>query len=91
MFSTARALIVSFFKRFGLKCVVGCMLVLRARITATPSADTLGYFDQNLVMEYSHQRAIADGVNVGYDVYYIETVITKNGSKIPRGYNNWYR
>ena len=44
-----------------------------------------------LVMEYSHQRAVADGVNVGYDVYYIETAITKDGSKIPRGYNNWYR
>ncbi|MHA1972573.1 MAG: type I restriction endonuclease subunit R [Candidatus Hodarchaeales archaeon] len=60
-------------------------------LTATPSADTLGYFDQNLVMEYSHERAIADGVNVGYDVYYIETAITKDGSKIPRGYNTWYR
>jgi type I restriction enzyme R subunit len=60
-------------------------------LTATPSADTLGYFDQNLVMEYSHERAVADGVNVGYDVYYIETAITKDGSRIPRGYNTWYR
>ena len=60
-------------------------------LTATPSADTLGYFNQNLVMEYSHERAVADGVNVGYDVYYIETAITKDGSRIPRGYNTWYR
>jgi type I restriction enzyme, R subunit len=60
-------------------------------LTATPSKDTLGYFNQNLVMEYSHQRAVADGVNVGYDVYYIETAISRNGSKIPNGFNTWYR
>jgi len=55
-------------------------------LTATPSRDTLGFFNQNLVMEYSHERAVADGVNVGYDVYYIETAITRDGSKIPAGY-----
>lgn len=60
-------------------------------LTATPSKDTLGYFNQNLVMEYSHQRAVADGVNVGYDVYYIETAISRDGSRIPRGFNTWYR
>ena len=55
-------------------------------LTATPSRDTLGFFDQNLVMEYSHLRAVADGVNVGYDVYYIETAITRDGSHIPQGF-----
>jgi type I restriction enzyme R subunit len=38
-------------------------------LTATPSKQTLGFFNQNIVMEYSHERAVADGVNVGYDVY----------------------
>jgi type I restriction enzyme R subunit len=55
-------------------------------LTATPSKQTLGFFDQNLVMEYSHERAVADGVNVGYDVYRIKTEITDKGSKVEAGY-----
>jgi len=30
-------------------------------LTATPSKQTLGFFDQNLVMEYNHERAAAGG------------------------------
>ena len=55
-------------------------------LTATPSKQTLGFFNQNLVMEYSHDRAVADGVNVGYDVYRIKTEITEKGSTIDSGY-----
>lgn len=33
-------------------------------LTATPSKQTFGFFNQNLVMEYSRQRAVVDGVNV---------------------------
>ncbi|MCL4459779.1 MAG: DEAD/DEAH box helicase family protein [Chloroflexi bacterium] len=55
-------------------------------LTATPSKQTLGFFDQNLVMEYSHERAVADGVNVGYEVYRIQTQITEEGSKVEAGY-----
>jgi hypothetical protein len=33
-------------------------------LTATPSKQTLGFFNKNLVMEYDHERAVADGVNV---------------------------
>lgn len=54
-------------------------------LTATPSKQTLGFFNQNLVMEYSHERAVADGVNVGYDVYRIKTQITENGSTVEAG------
>lgn len=36
--------------------------------TATPSKQTIGFSNQNLVMEYNHERAGADGVNVGYEV-----------------------
>jgi hypothetical protein len=32
-------------------------------LTATPSKQTFGFFNQNLVMEYNHERAVADGVN----------------------------
>ncbi len=55
-------------------------------LTATPSKQTLGFFNQNLVMEYSHERAVADGVNVGYEVYRIKTDITEKGSKVEAGY-----
>lgn len=55
-------------------------------LTATPSKQTLGFFNQNLVTEYSHERAVADNVNVGYDVYRIRTEITEQGSKVDAGY-----
>ncbi|MHB1348731.1 MAG: type I restriction endonuclease subunit R [Desulfobulbaceae bacterium] len=55
-------------------------------LTATPSKQTFGFFNQNLVMEYDHERAVADGVNVNYDVYRIKTAITEKGSKVEAGY-----
>jgi len=55
-------------------------------LTATPSKQAIGFFNQNLVMEYNHERAVADGVNVGYDVYRIQTQITEKGSKIEAGF-----
>jgi type I restriction enzyme R subunit len=55
-------------------------------LTATPSKQTFGFFNQNLVMEYNHERAVADGVNVGYDVYRIKTEITDKGGKVDAGY-----
>ena len=55
-------------------------------LTATPSKQTLGFFNQNLVTEYSHERAVADGVNVGYEVYSIKTKITELGSRVEAGY-----
>jgi type I restriction enzyme R subunit len=51
-------------------------------LTATPTKQTFGFFHQNLVMEYSHEMAVADGVNVDFTVYKIETAITKAGSTI---------
>jgi type I restriction enzyme, R subunit len=54
-------------------------------LTATPSKHTIGFFDNNQVMAYTHERAIADGVNVGYHVFKIRTQITQEGSKIDAG------
>jgi type I restriction enzyme R subunit len=54
-------------------------------LTATPTKQTFGFFQQNLVMEYSHDMAVADGVNVDFTVYKIETAITKSGSTIESG------
>jgi type I restriction enzyme R subunit len=55
-------------------------------LTATPSKQTLGFFNKNLVMEYNHEMAIADAVNVPYDVYRIKTKITDSGSKVEAGF-----
>ncbi|MDP3914835.1 MAG: type I restriction-modification enzyme R subunit C-terminal domain-containing protein [Bacteroidota bacterium] len=54
-------------------------------LTATPDNRTFGYFNQNIVSEYTHEQAIADGVNVGYDVFLIETKITQQGGTIWKG------
>jgi type I restriction enzyme R subunit len=55
-------------------------------LTATPHKQTFGFFKQNLVMEYNFDRAVADGVNVGYDVYRIQTEITSGGGKVETGF-----
>ena len=54
-------------------------------LTATPSKQTLGFFHQNLVMEYGHQRAVAEGVNVDFSVYRIKTKITDEGGTVEAG------
>ena len=54
-------------------------------LTATPSAQTFGFFQQNLVMEYTHEQAVADGVNVDSDTYRIRTQITEGGSTVEAG------
>ncbi len=48
-------------------------------LTATPDTRTFGFFNENVVSEYGHEQAVADGVNVGQEVYIIETHITKEG------------
>lgn len=54
-------------------------------LTATPAPQTIAYFHQNRVAEYNHERAVTDGVNVGYDVYRIKTRVTESG-EIGRAY-----
>jgi len=51
-------------------------------LTATPSKQTFGFFNKNLVMEYDHERAVADGVNVDFEVYNIRTKITERGATV---------
>ncbi|MGI8966635.1 MAG: type I restriction-modification enzyme R subunit C-terminal domain-containing protein [Limisphaerales bacterium] len=55
-------------------------------LTATPSKQTIGFFNQNLVTEYNHERAVADGVNVGYEVYRIKTQVSEQGGKVEKGF-----
>jgi type I restriction enzyme R subunit len=51
-------------------------------LTATPTVQTLAFFNQNIVQEYTHERAVADGVNVGFDVFSIVTEVTAKGAKL---------
>ena len=51
-------------------------------LTATPDKRTFGFFNENVVAEYTYEQSVADGVNVGYDVYEIETEITQKGSEL---------
>lgn len=54
-------------------------------LTATPDNRTYGFFRKNVVSEYDHEKAVADGVNVGNEIYVIETERTKGGGTIKAG------
>lgn len=54
-------------------------------LTATPDNRTFGYFNQNVVSEYGYEDAVLDGVLVPYNVYVIETAISKKGAAIWKG------
>lgn len=51
-------------------------------LTATPDKRTFAFFDENVVSEYPREQAIVDGVNVGEDIFLIETDITRNGARL---------
>ncbi len=51
-------------------------------LTATPDNRTFGFFKQNVVSEYTHEQAVADGVNVGNEIYVIDTEVTKHGGQL---------
>ena len=54
-------------------------------LTATPDNRTFGYFNQNIVSDYGYEKAVIDGVLVPYNVWTIETQITKHGASIKLG------
>lgn len=55
-------------------------------LTATPDKRTFGFFEKNVVSEYTYEESVTDGVNVPYDVYNIETRISEIGDKIEAGW-----
>lgn len=60
-------------------------------LTATPSQATYAFFRQNVVSEYTHEQAKADGVNVGsFGTVRIVTEKTKDGGIIARVNNDHY-
>ena len=56
-------------------------------LTATPDKRTFGFFNENVVSEYTYEESVSDGVNVPYDVYTIETEISQKGGLVEAG---WY-
>lgn len=61
--------------------------VFQTGLTATPDNRTFGYFNKNIVSDYGYEKAVTDGVLVPYNVFTIETDITKAGGKISMGEN----
>ncbi|HCY83390.1 MAG TPA: restriction endonuclease subunit R, partial [Xanthomarina gelatinilytica] len=55
-------------------------------LTATPDKRTFGFFNENVVSQYTYEESVTDGVNVPYDVYTIETEISKNGETVKAGW-----
>ena len=51
-------------------------------LTATPDNRTFAFFNENIVSEYPREQAIVDGVNVGEDIFLIETNVGKNGGHL---------
>ena len=54
-------------------------------LTATPDSRTYGFFKKNVVSEYDHEQAVADGVNVGNEIYVIDTEKTSRGGRLEAG------
>ena len=55
-------------------------------LTATPDKRTFGFFNENVVSQYTYEESVTDGVNVPYDVYSIETEISQKGDVIKAGW-----
>lgn len=51
-------------------------------LTATPDKRTFAFFNENVVSEYRREQAIIDGVNVGEDIFLIETEVSQKGGYI---------
>lgn len=51
-------------------------------LTATPDKRTFAFFHENVVSEYPREQAIIDGVNVGEDIFLIETQVGKHGAHL---------
>ncbi len=59
--------------------------VFQIGLTATPDNRTFGYFNQNVVSDYKYEDAVIDGVLVPYNVFEIQTKVTKKGGAIKLG------
>ena len=56
-------------------------------LTATPVPETVAFFNKNVVINYTLEKSIIDGVNVDYRIYRIKTRVTEDGGAIREGQN----
>ena len=54
-------------------------------LTATPIPQTKAFFNENIIVNYTLEKSIVDGVNVDCRVYRIKTQATENGGAILEG------
>ncbi len=54
-------------------------------LTATPIEETKKFFNYNIIVNYTLEKSIVDGVNVDCRVYRIKTQVTENGGAILEG------
>lgn len=54
-------------------------------LTATPVPETKAFFNNNIVVNYTLEQSIVDGVNVDARIYRIKTEATENGGAILKG------
>lgn len=54
-------------------------------LTATPTPETYGFFNNKVIEEYTYDDSIVDGVNVPSRIYRISTEITEHGGAIKSG------
>lgn len=54
-------------------------------LTATPTEETLAFFNKNEVVNYTLEQSIKDNVNVDGRIYRIKTEVTENGGAIEVG------
>ena len=54
-------------------------------LTATPVPETMAFFNNNHIVNYTLEKSIVDGVNVDCRVYRIKTQVTENGGAILEG------
>ncbi|MGN0845513.1 MAG: DEAD/DEAH box helicase family protein [Kiritimatiellia bacterium] len=54
-------------------------------LTATPSAETVEFFGKNTVVNYTYEKSIADGINVDYSIYRIQTKSATEGVDVAQG------
>ncbi len=55
-------------------------------LTATPTVQTMAFFNENLVAQYPYERSVADGVNVPFEIFRIRTQIGEHGGRVDAGY-----
>ncbi|MEE6259298.1 DEAD/DEAH box helicase family protein [Plantactinospora sonchi] len=54
-------------------------------LTTAPVQQSMGFFQQNLVAEYTEEEAVADGVGLDFDTYRIRVRDTAAGGRIEAG------